>query len=907
ENYTQSILDTLQNKNQNIALYSPSGAGKTSLLRAKICTRLEKAGWEVWVSDDMRSEPPQELLGSIANRISFLVNWNLNPDEPPDPRRSVADQLQAMPRYGSSGKRVLILDQFEDFFTHHKDRYDDRVGFFADLLNALERDPALRLVVAFRQEFLASFQELTEGSEHLFTPVHLKRMNDKEACEVITRPVAPYATFAPGVAEGIVKLLRSRPDGGRAEFIELVHLQIVCKELWLNLEEGITEIQQDHVDRAAGGRGTLKRFVENVVQSFVHKAVEDVAAEAGVDPEVIHFGLLKFVNKSGGRVTLPMDFSRDRTGRLSNKVVKLLADNHLLRAETRGGEHWYELSHDLLVEPVAQHRNPKLSKLLAVTDLLTTLLDRAREECEAADRAREKSGLASLPREERAASDRPPGEAAARHDRQLTGYFGAHRDLLDECEAVYDPQLLDARDEAELVFRASLACAWNMDLWSTRLGRETFLPVRDSVLRDAVTRASEPAVRGNAVRVLAEIHALGRELVPVALRDPDEGVRDRAAATLAALDDPELYTEVVGALAAGEASSASTRTLAAVLAEAENRGVTSHREPFARLPHRSHRRIRTASRRLRLRRAAPSLVYVVLCAAILAGLGTGMFKGVPTAFNIGITQLTGSLFMGAYQGFVAGTSFGALISLSLAVHYAISARQKTVSYFRPVLPILLGIVSGALSGFVVDLIILGVYSGPTMTGMHWISNERVMDHRIEMLEQVFFKSHYGWCFVVSGALLGCGVAMVGNRLRNWDDWLPVLKQDDELTGLRQAATVIKRIARVALPHAWPIALALTVAAPLAALPVSPLPFDPDYHWSSSATANVAKSPAGGAPEACSCPAGRSGNGRRSDLVPWDVAADCGCQVTGGFGVIVGMGFGIVLIRRGVHIRRRRRA
>lgn len=411
-----------------------------------------------------------------------------------------------------------------------------------------------------------------------------------------------------------------------------------------------------------------------------------------------------------------------------------------------------------------------------------------------------------------------------------------------------------------------------------------------------MTPATSHTVRGNAVKVLGTIRERGRELVPAALRDPDEKVRDRAAASLAVLDDPKLYTEVVGALAVGEGNSGSTRILAAVLAEAENRGVTSHREPFSRLPHRSRRRIRTASWRLRLRRVAPSLVYVVLCAAILAGIGTGLFKGIPTAFNVGITQLTGSLFMGLYQGFVAGTSFGVLISLSLAVHYAISARRKTVSYFRPVLPIVLGIVSGALSGFVVDLIILGVYSAPTMTDMHWINNERVMDHRLELLEQVFFKSHYGWCFVISGAFLGCGLAMVSNRLRNWDEWLPVLKQDDELTGLRQAAAVIKRIARVAMPHAWPIAVALTVAAPVAALPVSPLAYEP-YRGSSAGR---------GAPEACSGSAAGSRDGRRSDRVWWDVAADCGCQVTGGFGVIVGMGFGIVLIRRGVHIRRRRR-
>lgn len=877
ETVSRSILEALQQR--CVALYAPSGAGKSSLIHARIRNSLEEAGWEVLVGGPIRIDLPRELLGGISNCFSFQVNRGLTDPDLPKPTRGVAEQLHAMARYRSSGRRILILDQFEEFFTHHNDRHEHRADFFADLSNALEADPGLRILVAFRDEYLANFEEHTEGMEGRFTRIHLKRMNDAEACEVITRPVDRYVKFAPGVAERIVKALHSRrerrPDGTivlrRVQFVELVHLQIVCKQLWLNLEEGLTDIEMKHLECAAGGGKTFERFVENVLQEFVNQTVKRVAATNHTTPELIHFGLLKFVTKSASRVTLPMDGGRNRTGRLRNEIIDQLAAEHLLRAETRGDERWLELSHDLLVEPVAQHKDPDLTKLLAVTDLLTTLLDRAREEC----------------------------EAAGQPDGQLTGYFGPHRELLEECERVYDPQILDAADESEFMFRASLACRFHMDRWSARLG-DTLPEVRESVLRDALCEGRAFEVRANAVTVLGTIPELGRALIPAAVLDKHNEVRDAAATSLAELDVPALYAQVVDVLAR-DADGRSTRTLASVLTEAEKHGVTSHAAAFRVLGRRTRRRVRLVSWWMRLRRDISSLFYVVLVATILCGIGTGLFKAFPTGFDVGIAQAEGSFFLGFYHGLVAGATYGALISLALSVHYLISPRprsklrtpsseQAAPSYLRPVLPIFIGLVSGALSGLLVDLIIMGVYAPATLTRMRWIITDDI--RRWQLFHDVFMNSRYGWCFVISGTVLGCSVALVANRLRNQDDWLPLLDLQSELVSLRHAVKVTKRIARLVLPHAWPILVMLAIAAPLTAPHVIPyLDVGP-----SGASAKTA-------PKSCQGPLKR----RQSIGIQWDVAADFGCQVSGGFFLIVGMGLGIVLLRRGLHISRRHRA
>lgn len=872
DHLARNILSTLHER--SVAICAPSGAGKSSLINAKIRSSLEAAGWDVLIGGRMGLEVPRDLAGSIANCFSFLVNRGLTGAELPRPERSLADQLRAMVRCGASGRRVLILDQFEEIFTHLDSENEHQEAFFDDVVNALDADPELRVLMAFRKEFLVDFEALTGrlGSLRL-TTVQMHRMDDAGACEVITKPVAPYATFAPGVAEGIVKFLRSRRvkrhDGTvelkRGQFIELVHLQLVCKELWANLEEGITEIQMAHLERVAGARKTFESFVVNVLQDFVNNSIKRVADKTGTPPELIHLGLLKFVGKTGGRVTVPMDHVRKRTGRLSNEIVELLAAEHLLHAENRGDDRWYELAHDLLVDPVTRYKDHRLAKLLAATDLLETILGNARQE--------------------REPSDNPTD----RVDDALRGYFRPQPDneLLDECEGIYDRGFLNASDEAELVFRASLASGHKMDRWADRVGK-VFPDVLARVLRDAVSPKQATKVRVNAVKVLGKVPVLGPELVRLTAFDEAEEVRDAAAASLAEHNDEALYADAFTALK-GVGFAAQTRALAAVLAEAERCGVTSHLKSFCTVPRSVRGRARSESRWLRLRRDAASLPYVILSSAVLSGLGAGMFKWLPTGLNIGITQPTGGAFMGFYHGLVAGALWGVVISAVLSVHHTVRPRSNAAaSYFQPALSIALGIISGLLSGFLVNLVILSVYQGPTLAATQWISDSCVKDHLGTLYEQVYLESGFGRCFLISGTFLGCAIALVTNRLRASPDWVSFLKQQQEITGLRQAGSVIRKIARLALPYSWPILLALVLAAFVGQYGIHRIPAGRPDICAPSTQSTLTSAP-------------------RTTPIWLDVLADCGCQVTGGFGVIVGIGFGIVLIQRGIHIKPPRHA
>ena len=173
-----------------------------------------------------------------------------------------------------------------------------------------------------------------------------------------------------------------RPVAKPSEFIELVHLQIVCARLWEALPEGTTRIGREHLRLAAGAGRTFEEFVVTALDQFFDDAVarvpgsEETRARGGFSRELIRLGCMKFVTGTATRVMVQQ--RGGRVGRLPLWAVEHSRAPDLVQFETRGAARWYELSHDRLAEPVARLINREVSTLLFATGLLETVLNRAR-------------------------------------------------------------------------------------------------------------------------------------------------------------------------------------------------------------------------------------------------------------------------------------------------------------------------------------------------------------------------------------------------------------------------------------------------------------------------------------------------------------------------------------------------
>jgi len=345
-----------------VLLYAQSGAGKTSLINAKLVPLLRDGeGLQVMPVAQVRGEVPQEVQPEqIENLFVFstLLGWI---ESGADPAQLVGLSLSAFlagwPRpkdeEGQPTLRVVIFDQFEELFTLYPERWTEREGFFAQVADALSEDPFLRVLFVLREDYLAQLDPYVALlPERLRTRFRLERLRQEAALAAVKGPLMDTKrSFAPGVAEGLVEeLLKIRVETRvgetvevPGEFVEPVQLQVVCWSLWDELPPDITEITQSHLRAFGDVDQALLAFYERALRSAIQQAkVREGKLRAWFERDLI--------TPMGTRGTAYR--GAKSTGGVPNVAIDALEGQHLIRAERRAGARWYELTHDRFIGPI---------------------------------------------------------------------------------------------------------------------------------------------------------------------------------------------------------------------------------------------------------------------------------------------------------------------------------------------------------------------------------------------------------------------------------------------------------------------------------------------------------------------------------------------------------------------------
>jgi hypothetical protein len=122
-----------------------------------------------------------------------------------------------------------------------------------------------------------------------------------------------------------------------------VQLQAVCARLWSHLPRDRDVIGTEDVDRY----GNVEAALIELYEEAIAKAVR--SGDAG-EASVREWFARELITPMRTRGTV-VQKKRD-TGGLPNTVVAVLETEHLVRAEQRAGARWYELAHDLLIDPI---------------------------------------------------------------------------------------------------------------------------------------------------------------------------------------------------------------------------------------------------------------------------------------------------------------------------------------------------------------------------------------------------------------------------------------------------------------------------------------------------------------------------------------------------------------------------
>jgi WD40 repeat protein len=341
-------LTALAISQQLVLFYAQSGAGKTSLVNARVIPDLETRGFHVF--------PPAragaDLPPGIEPQNVFVYNtlkavWGKQ--RPGSRFRDFFDEVSAR-EIAQGSPRVLVLDQFEELVTKYPEHSQHRTDFFVQLREALEADSALSVLMVMREDHIARlhpFASLLSGIRNRF---YMERLRVAEATKAIRKPAEMAGRpFAPGVAEALANDLsqlhiaeQERTVSG--EFVEPVQLQIVCWQLWENLRDRPgKEITSDDVRKVGN--------IDQALESFYERAVERAAKVPGASKTKLR-QFCGAILITPGRIRNQVSRGSKVTGDLPNKAVEELVEAHLIRPEQARGGTWYELAHDRLIAPI---------------------------------------------------------------------------------------------------------------------------------------------------------------------------------------------------------------------------------------------------------------------------------------------------------------------------------------------------------------------------------------------------------------------------------------------------------------------------------------------------------------------------------------------------------------------------
>jgi WD40 repeat protein len=378
----QELLDLLIAE-RIVLLYSPSGAGKSSLIHAGLVPRLREVGFHVLPVVRVNQEPAQDLKSPTRagddepvikppeqapiNRYLFSTLLSLEEGMPSEQQLeasqlsalSLTDYLDQRPismqldlESGEPPSQLLIFDQFEEVITLDPTDQEGKAVFFAQLGAAL-RDRNRWALISLREDYVAALDPyLRHIPTRLSNRFRLDLLGVSSARQAIQQPVKNSGIdFSQPAVNKLVNDLRQiqvqLPDGSMetrlGPYVEPVQLQVVCFHLWQQLSPEKMLITEDDLSSIGN--------VDQSLASYYASQASVSASRANVKERLIrNWFEHELITESGlrGQVLMGADSSKG----LANTAIRMLVDAHLVRAEKRLGATWFELAHDRLIQPV---------------------------------------------------------------------------------------------------------------------------------------------------------------------------------------------------------------------------------------------------------------------------------------------------------------------------------------------------------------------------------------------------------------------------------------------------------------------------------------------------------------------------------------------------------------------------
>ncbi|WP_198084413.1 hypothetical protein [Variovorax sp. E3] len=338
-----------------MVLYSPSGAGKTSLLAAENGL-LNELRERFHVSPVLRFSGSTEMPLTMR-LLGQLEAAGFGSIQSGDSLAAYCTRVP-MPASALPKRLLLVIDQFEELFTTGASSAVQE-DFFRQLghLLASEGTPVW-FIASMREEYyswLDQFRDLVPT--RLLNTFRLNLLSLDQAIGAIRGPLETCGveltldSSGKGAPELIaLELSKSKvrtPDG-KVELVpgatvEPVQLQVICANLWRRLSEKgpVTVISP----------ADLQEFrLDTALQEYCHEQLARCATSSKQGSIVRDWIDRKLLTPSGLRAAATVDPSDPEAPQMEE--LRRLQEAHLVRRQSRQDGEWFELAHDSLASPI---------------------------------------------------------------------------------------------------------------------------------------------------------------------------------------------------------------------------------------------------------------------------------------------------------------------------------------------------------------------------------------------------------------------------------------------------------------------------------------------------------------------------------------------------------------------------
>ena len=337
-----------------VLLYSPSGAGKTSLIEAGLRPEMEQRGFTVLptirVGHELTTGDDRGGHNRYCSSVIASLEERLAPDDQLTPDQVAGADLEKYLPQLADGEPdrnwCLFFDQFEELFTMNLADVEAKEAFLKQLGAAL-KDRRFWVLIVMREDFIAYLDPHVELlPTRLKTRYRLDLLSPEAAKEAARAPAeATGVDFEEAAVDRLIDDLRQirvqHLDRTTVEFgphVEPLQLQIVCRRLWTPTTTAIRVVDLDKL----GG-------VDEALTLYYHDALDRTVKRTSVRERTLRSWFERdLITTDGFRRPVREGPGKSRGG----AVLSELEEAYLIRKDRRNGTDWYELTHDRIVEPI---------------------------------------------------------------------------------------------------------------------------------------------------------------------------------------------------------------------------------------------------------------------------------------------------------------------------------------------------------------------------------------------------------------------------------------------------------------------------------------------------------------------------------------------------------------------------